>query len=85
MVCPFVADPTKPSKNRAAVHLPNLGKYVEWTAKHAEGGPRKPKDVAEALLAFIQHADKLMEDEWRDRRKYNLTDVERELGPWLRS
>jgi hypothetical protein len=78
MVCPFMADQTN-------VRLPNLGKYIEWTAKHAQGGPRKPKEVAEALLAFIQHADKLMAERWGDLRKYNLTDVEHELGPWLSS
>jgi hypothetical protein len=77
MVCPFVID-------RIVVQLPNLSKLVEWTAKNAEGGPRSKREVAEALLAFIQHVDGLMAGEWGDRRKYTLGDVEHELGPWLR-
>jgi hypothetical protein len=82
MVCPFVAST---DNDQDAILIPNLGKLVEWTAKYAEGGPRNPKEVAEALLAFIQHADKLMAEEWGDQRKYKLADVEHELGPWLRT
>jgi len=78
MVCPFVPI-------GITIQLPNLGKLVAWTAKHAESGPRRSKEVAETLLAFIRHTDKLMAEDWGDRRRYNLADVEHELGPWLRS
>jgi hypothetical protein len=65
-----------------AVTLPNLGKLVEWTAKHAEGEPRSEVEIANALWDFIREADASMSDIWDDKA-YDLEAARRELSRWL--
>lgn len=76
LVCPFVDEATK------GVSVPNLEKLVEWTARNAEGGPRREAEVAEAYWNFIREADTLMAEEWT-LKSYDLDAVRRELRRWL--
>jgi hypothetical protein len=78
MLCPFTID----DENR--VTLRHLAKYVEWTAKNAEGGSRDEREVAQALRAFLEEADDLMKDEWKNKRAYDLSVARYELARWLK-
>jgi hypothetical protein len=76
MVCPFVAD------EAGRVTLPSPSKLVEWTARHAEGGPKPEAEVAQALWKFIRECDALMAEEWKNKA-YDLGKAKYELGRWL--
>ena len=78
MLCPFVMEEDK------RVFLDHLPEYVRWTAKNADGGPKDELEVAKALLAFLQEADAVMAEAWKDRKAYDLALAKRDLAPWLK-
>ncbi|MFT3764514.1 MAG: hypothetical protein QM820_03200 [Minicystis sp.] len=78
MICPFVIIEDK------NVLLDCLPEYVRWTAKNADGGPKDETVVAKALWAFLQEADAVMSEAWKDRKAYDLAFAKRDLSQWLK-
>lgn len=58
------------------VEIRQIRDYVRWLAKQRS---ESEAHIAEHLLEFIRHVDKLMEDEWQETKHYDLKIVESDL------
>ncbi len=70
MANPFVAKPD-------GVRVPNIESYVQWVSTNC--GSRKA-DVAVAVKSFIHDTDKLVGSAWPEPKRYDLAQVDYELG-----
>lgn len=69
------------SSGEISVEVPQVERYVRWLAKRRS---ESEGHVAEQLWIFICHVDRLMQDHWRECKRYDLKVVENELRRMMR-
>ncbi|WP_441290050.1 HD domain-containing protein [Sorangium sp. KYC3313] len=77
MLCPFVIVDDK------RIGARHLGKYVKWTNNNSEDQSGE-REVARALWEFLQEADELMSEAWKDKKLYSLDEAKHQLAEWLK-
>lgn len=64
-----------------SVEIPHLERYVRWLAKRRS---ESEASIAEHLWIFIRDIDRLMQDHWREFKRYDLKAVESDLRRMMR-
>ena len=77
MASPFVCKEHRLTESFSfTVEIPNIQGYVHWLAKQRS----EPEcQIAELLLDYIRHIDKLMKGYWQGVKQYDLKTVESDL------